>query len=264
MIICNSYNFVLLRVPKVASTSIALAIYDSDLVSLRKDVSPGLEQEYFVEGNRSHKGRLAINGQVFKKVMISKQALPWEHWWPWPKMNPMFFSHATYDQLVTMDLIKQGMPSYATIRHPVDRFLSVWSFLFSGLRLMGKSYEDVFTQAPPELSRLLNCNPDEFFDMFLTLKVEGKMKNTPLVFMDLFRKPQTYWGNEDTQYWAVEHLDKNLAHLFNEKGVDPVRVPHLKRDGQNDKRKYLLSVDRQKSLLDMFQADLIIWEAQQV
>jgi len=263
MIICNSYNFVFLRVPKVASTSVAQAIYDSDLISLGKDVTPGLEQEYIAKGNRSHKGRLPIYPKVFRDIIKSGTTFPWEHWWPWPKPNPMFFCHATYDQTVKMGLIVDGMPSYATIRHPVDRFLSVWSYLFSGLRLMGKSYEDVFTQAPPEISKLLNSDPDEFFDIFLTLTVEGKMKDTPLVFIDLFRKPQTYWGNENTQYWAIENLERDLANLFAEKGVDPMVIPHLKKDGGNRKRD-LLSKDRQQSLLERFQNDFSKWEEQQV
>ena len=62
----------------------------------------------------------------------------------------------------------------------------------------------------------------------------------------------------------MENLDKNLARLFSEKGVDPIKVLHLKKDGRNENRKDLLSADRQQSLLDMFQADLIKWEEQQV
>jgi len=83
------------------------------------------------------------------------------------------------------------------------------------------------------------------------------------VFIDLFRKPQTYWGNEDTQYWAIENLERDLANLFAEKGVDPMVIPHLKKDGRNRKRD-LLSKDRQLSLLEHFQNDFSKWEEQQV
>ncbi len=259
MIISTSHNFVFLRVPKVASTSVTMAIYDSDLVSLGKDFSPGLEREYFPEEDRSHKGRLAINSNMFEAVIKSGRKFEWQSWWPWPITNPMFYSHATYAQLVKMKLIPDGMPSFATIRHPVDRFLSVWSFLFKGLRSMGNEYEAVFANVSPATAKLLNLDPNEFFDIFMTLQLKGDMKNTPLIFVEMFRKPQTYWGNKDTQYWAIENIDRDLAKLFKDKGVEELKVRHLKRDGKNKKRD-LLTIDRQQSLIEIFQKDFVTWE----
>ena len=259
MIISNSHDFVLLRVPKVASTSVTMAIYDSDLVSLGKDYCPGLEREYFPEEDRSHKGRLAINSHVFEAVIKSGRRYEWESWWPWVIKDPMFYAHATYSQLVQMKLIVDGMPSFATIRHPVDRFLSVWSFLLTGLRSMGKQHEAAFANTSSSTAKLLNLDPNEFFDVFMTMKVEGDMKKTPLVFVEMFRKPQTYWGNKDTKYWAIENINQDLAKLFKDKGVEEFKVRHLKKDGRNKKRD-LLSADRQKAIIENYQKDFITWE----
>jgi len=262
MIISNSHNFVLLRVPKVASTSICMAIYDSDLVSLGKDHCPGLEREYFPEEDRSHKGRLAINSQLFEAVIKSGKRFEWQSWWPWRISDPMFFAHATYEQLVAMNLIKDGMPSIATIRHPVDRFLSVWSFLSKGLRSMGKMHEAVYANASAETAKLLSLDPNQFFDAFMTLELKGDMARTPLIFVPMFRKPQTYWGNKDTQYWAIENLDKELSNFFKGKNVEEIKVRHLKKDGKNKMRDFLTK-DRQQTILDKYETDFVTWEKQQ-
>ena len=262
MIISRSHHFVFLRVPKVASTSVAQAIYDSDLVSLQADITPGLEQEQFVEGGRSHKGRVPINAQPLSALMKSRQRFEWESWWPWPRQNRMFFMHATYAQLVAMNLIEPGLPSYATIRRPVDRFLSIWSFLLRGLRSMGAEHERVFREAPTHVREILELDPNGFCDAFLTVQPDAAMRQTPLVFIELFRKGQLYWGNEETCYWAVENLADDLARLFAEKGVEPVALPHLKRDRGKQERK-VLTEGRQKVLMDFFARDFTRWESLQ-
>jgi len=262
MIISNSYNFVLLRVPKVASTSVAMAIYDSDLVSLGKDASPGLEREYFPKEDRSHKGRLAINPHVFSPIIKSNHRLEWENWWPWPKANPMFYAHATYSQLVEMKLIVDGMPSIATIRHPVDRFLSVWSFLTKGLRSMGKEYEAAYANASPSTAKILNADANEFFDLFMTLKLDDDMARTPLIFTQMLRKPQTYWGNSSTEYWAIENINRELPKFFESKGVENIKIHHLKKDKKSKKRE-ILTAERQSAIIELYQKDFVIWEAQQ-
>jgi hypothetical protein len=240
-----------------------MAIYDSDLVSLGKDFSPGLEREYFPEQDRSHKGRLAINSGIFESVIKSGKRFEWESYWPWPIANPMFFAHATYDQLVQMRLIPDGMPSFATIRHPVDRFLSVWSFLLKGLRSMGKEYEAVYANASPETKKYLNMDANEFWDAFMTMNVDKDMQKTPLIFVKMFRKPQTFWGNQDTEFWAIENIDRDLSKLFKDKGVEEIKVRHLKKDGKNKKRE-LLTLDRQQAIIDTFQTDFVTWEGLQV
>ncbi len=262
MIISNSHNFVFLRVPKVASTSVTTAIYDSDLVSLGKDFCPGIEHEYFAKDDRSHKGRLAINGQLFANTARRNQTFSWESWWPWPKSNPMFFAHATYNQMVEMNLIKNDIPSFATIRNPVDRFLSVWSFLFHGLRTMNPANQAVFDNAPPELAKLLNLDPNEFHDVFFNLKIDGYLKKTPLVFLDLFRKPQTYWGTKNTEYWPIESLNSSLNKLFEIKGVQTHLVQHHKKD-RNTSKRTLLTPDRQINIINNFEVDYSLWESLQ-
>jgi hypothetical protein len=231
-------------------------------VSLKNDITPGLEHEYFPEDGRSHKGRLPINSKPLSDLMKSSRRFDWEDWWPWPRSNRMFFAHATYAQLVEMKLIQQGMPSYATVRHPVDRFLSIWSFLFHGLRSMGKAHAEAFERAPPHVRELLNLDPNGFFDMFLTLQPDEHMRRTPLIFVELFRKGQLYWGCQDTNFWAVENLDRELNRLFQSKGVEPVPMPRLKQNRKKLDRGEL-TAGRQKVLLDYFKRDFVLWESLQ-
>lgn len=200
MIISYSRKFCFIRVPKAGSTTCALAIANSDLVDRTAD---------YISRCMDFPNAPLANNQGLRLVA---------------KIDPMHHRAAQYQSLGVIDT---SFEVISTIRHPVDRFISLVRFAF---------------KVP---------NPNLIWDMWGDQVLDhvypfANARNRIL-------QPQHYWFGNNATLWPVPQIDRCLAVRF---GIDSVQRHRVTKTKLTEE----LTPDRQKQILDHYQKDLVLYE----
>jgi hypothetical protein len=180
------------------------------------------------------------------------------HWVPTVNSPPnthIFLRHMTWNDLMQRGLVNQNMQCIATIRHPVDRFLSAVShYLFldhatQGVENSGDAYNnfwDRFMSCPEKLTRHAETN-DEDFDHAVCL------------FKSFLGKKQTDFLSDQAIVWQSKNFAPQITALVEQCGGTITGIPHV-RKFDRPPRDALLTKDRQQQILEFYQDDFILWE----
>ena len=237
MIISYSNDFVFIRIPKCASTTCVVGLYDMGFVDeLKGDMCTGIEKSGDVGIPESHRNPInwpdpgheailkLLDNDIVTFYNTSNNALAYrQHVW-----------HSPYHKVVESGLIEEGMPCVSTIRHPVDRFISITAYV----------------DAAPNKETI--NDPNIAWDGF---------KNNEMVFdmwSDMFKHPQSYYVSDDAQLWNVENVYDWLDKFAIEKNVIYNRPYHYKNNKMN--QTIQLTENRKQEIVDRFEDDYLLWE----
>lgn len=237
MIISYSNDFVFVRVPKCASTTCVVGLYDMGFVNESEgDMCSGIEGS---GDDGPESGRKPINwprgdSRVTTALLDHNMVTAGQHINN-PNVHRQHIWHSPYHKVVESGLVEEGMPCVSTIRHPVDRFVSITAYI--GQFSKGENVE---------------TDPNKAWDRF---------KSGDRVFAlwdDMFKLPQNYFVSDDAQLWNVENTYDWLKRFALEKGFEYNQPYHFKNNKKN--QKLGLSDKRQQEILDWFEDDYLLWE----
>lgn len=244
MIISYSNDFVFVRIPKCASTTCAVGLYDMGLVvESEGDICSGIEGsdhgQNKTEGRGS--GRLPINypygGSKTQNPLLDHNLVNFGQFVNDTKVHRQHIWHTPYHKMVEVGLVEEGMPCVSTIRHPVSRFMSIVSYLTT----FGKKSDYVLSE-----------DPNSAWDRFKEGEVTFSMWDA------LFKAPQNYFVPEGATLFNVENTYDWLERFSKEKGVEYIKPEHFKNNKEN--QKILLTEARQQEIMEWFEDDLLLWE----
>ena len=238
MIISYSENFCFIRIPKSASTTAEVGLYDMGFVDESYgDICSGIEDDDKLDFkivssrepiNYPHPGskvqlRLLDEDIVFFKEDIGNVNKLRQHIW-----------HTSYKKLLSSGLIDDGIERISTIRNPIERFVSITYYIG------GYSKEPIHQDPNVAWDRFKNDIP------------------TFAAWDAMFKKPQHYYVKESATLWNVDNLYDWLERFAKERGKEYVKPYHHKNNKKNQKIK--LTEDRQQEILDMYEKDFLLWE----
>lgn len=235
MIISYSDDFVFVRIPKNASTTCVVGLYDMGFVNESEgDMCTGIESGIGYTTDVEDSERKGINWPRESSLPLLDVNL---------KMNgadannyqvhEQHIKHAPYKRLVEVGLIDDDMPCVSTIRHPVSRFKSIISFLSLDV--------EVPTSDPNECWDLFKCGKRTFGD-----------------YHNMFKYPQSYYVSENATLFNVENIYDWLEKFAKEKGREYKKPAYYKNN--KGSQKISLTKDREKEIIDWFQDDFLLWE----
>ena len=236
MIISYSNDFVFIRIPKCASTTCVVGLYDMGFVNESEgDICTGIEGDKISKDDsvrdsinwpKRHGGKTLIPlidpNLVTHSSHVTDTRVHRQHIW-----------HSPYKKIVEVGLIDDGMPCVSTIRHPVSRFLSITGYLSSEFKQ-------------------ISSDPNETWDLF---------KNDYNVFgdyHDMFKVPQNYYVCEGATLFNVENTYDWIEKFTKEKGYEYIQPQHCKNF--KHKQKIPLTKGREKEIIDWFKDDFLLWE----
>lgn len=159
MIILNSRNQVLIRVPKTASTSLAVQVYDNFL-------DPVIDVSYTIEDN-------TVGEFVEDSYRREVNFKPIEHLFK----DHMDAMHASWWDLKELNLVDDSMEILTTIRHPIDRWLSIYYFHKKYFDPKLPPVEEVALQWPYDMGKYnkwFHRTQTDFVDPYRTTYVNPK------------------------------------------------------------------------------------------
>jgi|DEB0MinimDraft_6_1074348.scaffolds.fasta_scaffold00194_37 hypothetical protein len=234
MIISYSNDFVLVRIPKTASTTCVAGLYDMGaVVESEGDLCPGVEASMEYESEDSTRSGVnwgswitgvteILDPNMYCREDPRHRQLYRQHVW-----------HTGFHRLVEVGLVDEDMPCVSTIRHPVDRFLSINAFLGKHTRVPERDPNSTWDQYK---------NGDEVFGMW----------------ENMFRLHQDYYVPEHATLWNIENLYDWMKRFAKEKGLvykEPIYFKNNKKY-----RTVSLTSDREQEILDHFEKDFLLWE----
>ena len=191
MIILNSTNQVVIRIPKTASTSLAVHVYDNYL-------DPTMDVSYTIEDNTV--GELVEDS--YRREVNFK---PIEHLFK----DHMDAMHASWWDLKKLNLVDDSMDIITTIRHPIDRWLSIYYFSKKYLLPDLPEVEEVASAWPYDMGKYNKWfHPTQlsFVDPYRTTFVNPK--DLDYFFkVNTFRDRTTKLSNKSTMVLMEYYID---------------------------------------------------------
>lgn len=247
MIISYSNDFIFIRIPKCASTTCVVGLYDMGFVNEEEgDISTGIEAGTvnLADGN---------NHKAFNEIDSGRKPINWPYG-DSPTILPLLdhnmvnanqhimnanahrqhIWHSPYSKFVESGLIEEGMPCVSTIRHPVDRWISITAYV--------GSFSKKENTTDPNVSWERFKNEEETFDMW----------------SNMFKLPQHYYVSDDAQLWNVENVYDWLKRFAKEKGIVYNQPYHFKNNKK--RQKIPLTENRKQEIMDYFEKDFLLWE----
>lgn len=247
MIISYSNNFVVVRVPRAAGTSLAFYFFKSGLIDPQKDL-------YKIEGAfpswQDFDTYIANEGLDFKTLPIELYT-----------MENLAEVRRPFFDLAAKGAVPHDMPCVATIREPFSRFASAFKYscadylrrlpespnaLYTAKRILGEGFPDG------------EADVNVFWDFILENYLN---KNTLRA-----GHGQTYYFPEHAEVFNVENLHQHVSKFISERGgivADPIelrRNPDVFTSDQTDAVLSKFTPDRRQQLIDMFPKDFEVWE----
>lgn len=300
MIISFSKNFAFIRIPKTGSTSAVTALYDSGILDSSIDICTGIEDGSFgstkdepdglrsSDGtgrdpinyhtnynildenllNQEHKDILEKGKKSFKKGERVSLLQTFKAGDSKLKINiapgliNLLSIHNTWNMIEKNNLTEKGMNCISTIRHPVDRFVSICYFYEHGTRntLSKKIKNESVVKEYEKLKYGRNVLKEEGID-----SIVEKFRDGITMFSEydsLFQQPQHYWLNDNPVLWNTENVMDWTSEFLNKNGLAIKEKIWAKK--QNRPRDYLnpniMSLQNQKYLLDRYEKDFLAWE----
>lgn len=294
MIISYSNDFAFIRIPKTGSTSAAVMIYDSDILDKKIDYCTGIENGSFSEHKDEPEGLRSVDGtgrdsfnMSFDYKLLDEELLTERHKNSVLAVRNLkgrykikerarsdnfkievnissgilqvLYMHNTWNSLYKCGLVDTNMECISTIRHPIDRFISICYFFERGTEhwLVGKAKDEEIGRKYYGKSILTEEGINGIVDRVMDGQDAFKE------FEEIFLKPQHYWIKEGATVWNTENVVDWATEFVNKKG-GAIKEEMWAKNNKKRPRDYLnpdiITLDRQKYLLDRFEKDFLLWE----
>lgn len=293
MIISYSNNFAFIRIPKTGSTSATVMIYDSDILDKKIDCCTGIENGSFgklkdepdglraVDGTgreefninfnyklldenlliERHKNSLLIAKTLRGKYKIKERVRGADFKMDINISSGIFnvlYMHNTWNSLYRCGLVDDDIECISTIRHPIDRFISICYFFERGTGQWSFGTNDDRARKNYFGKSVLT---EEGINGIVDRIIDGR--SVFMEFEEIFLKPQHYWIKEGATVWNTENVVDWAAEFVNKKG-GAIKEEMWAKNNKKRPRDYLnpdiITLDRQKYLLDRFEKDFLLWE----
>ena len=244
MIISYSNNFVFIRTPRAAGTSMAFYLFKSGLIDPKTDI-------YKVEGSFStwedFDQFISTDGLEFANLPRELKSLE--------SMAPV---RRTFDDLRAKSAIQADMPCIATIRNPIERMASGYAYICRDVEAHIASNNGVIASGVQHLLDNVTPNVNMYWDYALQ-HFNGE-------------KPMHKWYRQcdyfpdHAEVFNIENLHQHASRFISEKGgvvSDPIelrRNPDIFTPDQTETVFSDLTADRRQAMQDLFAKDFEIWE----
>ena len=245
MIISHANNFVVIRVPRAAGTSLAFYFFKSGLIDPQTDV-------YKTEGSFSSWQEfdqyIATEGLEFANLPTELKSL-----------ENMASVRVTFDELVAKNAIPSDMPCVASIRNPLERIASAYSYVCKDMGMFNKSASYEFKTLPPVLA-ITNgiTNINTFVDFILEHFNGAKPRHKWYA--------QSHYFPDHAEVFNIENLHQHASKFISEKGgvvSEPIELRRNTDIFTPDQTKTVfadLTLDRRQAMTDLFAKDFELWE----
>ena len=244
MIISYSNNFVFIRTPRAAGTSMAFYLFKSGLIDPQTDI-------YKVEGSFS-------SWKDFDKF-ISSDGLEFANL---PKELKSLESLApvrrTFDDLRAKSAIPADMPCIATIRNPLERLASGYAYICKDVQAHIANNNGVATSGVQELLDKVTPNVNMYFDYAMEHYNGTKPMHQWYA--------QSHYFPDHAEVFNIENLHEHASKFISDRGgivSDPIelrRNPDIFTPDQTETVFADLTADRRQKILDTFEKDFVLWE----
>lgn len=164
--------------------------------------------------------------------------------------------HASYAYLLKEEVIPVGTACFATIRNPIDRWVSMLNVTYS--------LEDIKTKG---INALTEKALEGMGYIISTVGDERKALNDYFVFnplpegvTQLYFHQQHHYFPDDATLWPTEQLDSLITAFIQERG-GRVRANWQGRINQTKIGADVLSLENQQAVKTFYAKDLELWEA---
>lgn len=244
MIISYSNNFVVIRTPRAAGTSLSFYFFRSGLVDPKTDV-------YKVEGSFS-------SWQEFDQF-ISTEGLEFANLPRELKSVERLESvRRTFDDLVAKSAIPSDMPCVASIRNPLERLASAYAYICKDVETHIANNGGVAT--PPVQELLDKCTPN--VNMYWDFLLEHYNGTKPVHKW----YAQSHYFPDHAELFNIENIHEHANKFISDRGgvvsdrIELRRNPHIFTPDQTETIFADLTADRRQKILDTFEKDFVLWE----
>lgn len=244
MIISYSNNFVFIRTPRAAGTSMAFYLFKSGLIDPQTDI-------YKVEGSFS-------SWEDFDKFISSDGLefanLPGEL----KSLESMAPVRRTFDDLRAKSAIPADMPCIATIRNPLERMASGYAYICKDVERAVNQAKGEIGPGLQELLDKITPNVNMYFDYVMEHYNGTKPMHQWYA--------QSHYFPDHAQVFNIENLHQHASKFISDKGgiiSEPIelrRNPHIFTPDQTETIFADLTPDRRQKILDTFEKDFVLWE----
>ena len=245
MIISYSNNFVVIRTPRAAGTSLAFYFFKSGLIDSATDI-------YKIEGSFASWSEfdqyISAEGLEFANLPKNLKGL-----------DSVRSVRRTFSDLVAKGAIPAEMPCVATIRNPIERMASGYAYICKDVEVHIEENNGVIKKGTQHL--LDNCTPN--VNMYWDYLMEYYFNNGsgPNEF-----HRQCHYFPDHAEVFNIENLHQHASKFILDKsGVvsEPIELrknPDIFTPDQTETIFTDLTSDRRQAMEDTFSKDFEIWE----
>ena len=200
MIISYSNNFVVIRTPRAAGTSLAFYFFKSGLINSVTDI-------YKIEGSFASWSELDqyISAESLKFANLPKEL---------KGLNSVRSVRRTFSDLVAKGAIPAEMPCVTTIRNPIERMASGYAYICKDVEVNIEKNNGVIKPGTQHV--LDNCTPNVnmYWDYLMEYYFTGSKLN------DFHR--QCHYFPDHAEVFNIENLHQHASKFILEKSGVPV------------------------------------------
>ena len=244
MIISYSNNFVFIRTPRAAGTSMAFYLFKSGLIDPQTDI-------YKVEGSFSawedFDQFISTDGLEFANLPKELKSL-----------ESMAAVRRTFDDLEAKSAIKADMPCIATIRNPIERMASGYAYICRDTQRAIDDNNGAITSGVQWLIDNVTPNVNMYWDAALAHYNGSQPMHKWYT--------QSHYFPDHAEVFNIENLHQHASKFISEKGGTVSEPIELRRNtdiftpDQTETVFADLTADRRQAMTDLFAKDFEIWE----
>jgi hypothetical protein len=244
MIISYSNNFVFIRTPRAAGTSMAFYLFKSGLIDPKTDI-------YKVEGSFStwedFDQFISTDGLEFANLPRELKSLE--------SMAPV---RRTFDDLRAKSAIPADMPCIATIRNPLERMASGYAYICKDVERAVNERKGKIGPGLRELLDKVTPNVNAYWDYALEHYNGTKPMHQWYA--------QSHYFPDHAEVFNIENLHQHASKFISEKGgvvSDPIELRRNTDVFTPDQTEIIfadLTPDRRQAMQDLFAKDFELWE----
>jgi|TARA_R110000796_G_scaffold251758_1_gene383897 hypothetical protein len=247
MIISYANNFVVLRLPKTGSTSLAFYFFKSGLLDFKKDL-------YTLEGNFSGWKNFEA---YYKEHGLDYSSLP-------PELHGaairLKLVNRSFDDLRAKGAIQPDMPCVASIRNPLEWVASLFYYTRLRRNLNASDPKAVISLGDAHIPHSVGFkdknygNPNDYWDYV--------KENWTTAVVVAHLKPQSDYFPEHAELFNVENIHEHASKFILDRGGRVEERIEMRKNSVDKLTSFLteLSPDRKQDILDTYAKDLVLWE----